>query len=76
MAFDSYDAIHDFIDDGKNGCIVKNNDIKGYYQRLAELMLDENRRMKIGAHAIESSQRFSMEKVAARWQSLFSSMCE
>ena len=70
VAFDSYDAIHDFIEDGENGCIVKNNDVKGYYQRLEELMMNEDKRIEMGTNAIESSQRFSMEKVAAKWQRL------
>ena len=75
LVFDTYDAVHDFIEDGKNGYIVKNNDLKGYYQRLEELMMNEDKRIEMGTNAIESSQRFSMEKVAAKWKSLFSSLC-
>lgn len=71
LSFDSYDAIHDIIKDGYNGRIIPNNDIKGYAKRLAELMLDHDKRTEIGIHAIESSHQFAMDKIGTQWHKLF-----
>jgi len=68
LGFDSYDAIHDIIEDGVNGRIIPNNDIKGYYQALSDLMQDENKRIAIGKSAIESSKRFSMDIIGKKWR--------
>lgn len=68
LGFDSYDAIHDIIEDGVNGRIIPDNDIKGYYQALSDLMQDENKRIAIGKSAIESSKRFSMDIIGKKWR--------
>lgn len=71
LSFDSYDAIHDIIEDGYDGRIIPNNDIKGYAKCLKELMSDEEKRITIGINAIESSHRFSMDIIGKRWHDLF-----
>lgn len=68
LGFDSYDAIHDIIEDGVNGRIIPDNDIKGYYQALSDLMQDENKRIAIGKSTIESSKRFSMDIIGKKWR--------
>ena len=68
LGFDSYDAIHDIIEDGVNGRIIPDNDIKGYYQALSDLMQDENKRIAIGKSAIESSKRFSIDIIGKKWR--------
>ena len=74
LAFNSYDAIHDIIKDGENGKIIPNNHIKDYYKTIAELMLDDEKRITMGKSAIESSKKFSMEIVGEKWRSLLSEM--
>ena len=71
LSFDSYDAIHDIIDDGYNGLIISDNDINGYAKCLSELMLNEEKRITMSINAIESSHRFSMENIGERWRNLF-----
>lgn len=76
VLFNSYEAVHDFIEDGENGCIVENNDLKSFYKRLVDLMVDDDKRVEMGTQSIDSSHRFTMEIVAAKWKNLFSTMCE
>lgn len=70
LAFDSYDAVHDIIQDGDNGRIIPNNNIRTYYKALAYLMLNEEKRIAMGLSAIESSKRFSMEIIGEKWRKL------
>ena len=74
MAFDSYDAVRDMIRDGHDGCIISENDIQGYYKRLAHIMLNDEERIQIGKNAIRSSARFSMDLIGKEWRDLFESI--
>ena len=74
ISFDSFGAVYDVIDDEYNGRIVPNNNLKKYAQYLSELMLDDEKRIMMGTNAIESSKRFTMEKVGKRWHELYEEM--
>ena len=76
LAFDSYDSVHDIFRDGHDGCIVPENDIQGYYERMASLMSNEEKRIQMGMNAIDSSARFSMEIIGNRWKELFEKMVQ
>lgn len=76
ISFDSFGAINDIIEDGYNGCIVPNNNIKKYAKCLSELMLDDKKRITMGVNAIESSKRFTLEKIGEQWHKLFEEMTE
>lgn len=75
LAFDSYDAIHDIIEDNKNGKIIPNNNIKAYYNALSELMLNDEKRIAMMLSAIDSSKQFSMEVIGEKWRDLLVKMC-
>lgn len=76
LSFDSYDAVHDIIEDGYNGKIIPNDDLETYVTCLTELMLDDSKRIAMGVNAIESSHRFTMDKIGERWHELFAKMLE
>ena len=71
ISFDSFSAINDIIKDSYNGLIIPNHDLKTYYERMSTLMLNENKRIEMGKHAIESSHQFSMDKIGAKWKKLY-----
>lgn len=71
MAFDSFGALHDIIEHGRNGVIVKPFDIKAYTHELCRLMNDTEYREKLAANARQDVQKFSVEKVADQWEELF-----
>jgi len=71
LAFDSYDAVHEMVKDGYDGCIIPDNDIQMYYERMAQLMLDNDARVQMGMNAIDSSARFTMDKIGAKWRALY-----
>lgn len=74
IAFDSFSAVHDIIQSGRNGYIVPNNDIEGYARALQELMNNDTLREKMAANAQKDVQRFSRENIAKQWKTLFENL--
>ncbi len=71
VAFDSFAAVHDIIDDGENGILVPAFDLDKYAETLAELMSDDALRERLALAARERVANFSADKIAARWEALF-----
>lgn len=68
LTFQSYGAAYDVIDDGVNGCLIPAFDLKIYANRLSELMLEDEKRIKMSAAAIEKVRTFSVENVVDKWE--------
>jgi glycosyltransferase involved in cell wall biosynthesis len=64
----------DIISDGKDGFLVPVNDEKQLADRICYLIEHEDVRLQMGAAAIEKSRQFSLDKIMARWTSLFDSL--
>ena len=58
------------IEDGTNGFILPDMDLKGYAEKMQCLMDSYELRRKMAAHAIEDSKRFLPEKVCEKWDNL------
>lgn len=71
LAFDTYASVHDIIQDGKNGYVVPAYDIARYVERVKELMLNAEKRVRMATNAVESSRRFEKRAIAAQWHELF-----
>lgn len=70
VVFDNFESIHDIID-GKNGVIVKSNDLKSYIKELKNLMRCEDKRMRLAQNGMISSQtNFSKERIIDEWLEL------
>lgn len=67
VAFDSFEAVHDVIDNGVDGYIVKNNDTKSYIEHLVSLMENDDLRTNMAKNAIVNAQKFSVDKIAQEW---------
>ena len=74
IAFDSYSAVHDIIQSGRNGYIVPNNDIDEYVRVLQELMNNDTLRAELAANAQKDVQRFSRENIAKQWKTLLENL--
>ena len=70
IAFDSYSAVHDIIQSGRNGYVVPNNDIDEYARVLQELMNNDTLRAELAANAQKDVLRFSRENIAKQWKTL------
>ena len=76
VAMDSFGALHDIIEDGYNGRIVANNDLKAFQNAMMEIMTDEAKRTEMALHAIESSKRYEIQHILLQWQKLFEQIKE
>lgn len=74
LAFNTYPAVYDIINDGCDGFIVEANDVKVYADRMEKLMLISDYRKKIALNALESCKRFSTEKIMDKWAEMLQSI--
>ena len=72
VIFDSYPVASWIVEDGKCGCLVKPFDIEEMSHRILELT-HEHRRQPMAQAALESAQRFHIDRVGEMWQELFDS---
>lgn len=70
IAFDTYASLREIITDGEDGAIIMEGDVDSYVCRMKELMCDSDLRQKIAKQAIDSSQRFSPDRIAEMWWEL------
>ena len=72
VAFDSFAAVRDIIDDGENGALVPAFDLDAYAETLARLMSDDALRERLAENALaQIPEKFSPEKIGAQWEALF-----
>lgn len=67
VAFDCKCGPKDLIDDGDNGLLVPNGDIKGLAAALERLMADASLRKAMGRKARERSGEFDEDKIMKMW---------
>jgi glycosyltransferase involved in cell wall biosynthesis len=71
IAFDSFGAVHDIIQDEYNGLLVPDNDTKAYAAQLQRLMRNDTLRHTMAQNAMESSRRFEIAKTVKKWSVIF-----
>lgn len=74
VAFDCPFGPSAVIEDGKNGFLVPDNDIKQLAARIASLIEDSQMRNDFSKAAIEKSKLFSVENVMNQWKTLFENL--
>ena len=74
IAFDSYSAVHDIIDSGKNGIIVPEGDIDGYARALQALMNNPKELQRLSDNARKDCMRYSRENIAKQWKTLLENL--
>ena len=71
IAFSSYGAVFDIIQNNENGFIIDAFNIEQYAQRLSILMKDDSGRNTLAERAVTVRDRFSVSRIADRWEKLF-----
>ena len=73
VAFDSFAAVRDIIDDGENGALVPAFDLDAYAETLARLMRNDALRERLAKNAqTQIREKFSMDQIVKKWEELFS----
>jgi glycosyltransferase involved in cell wall biosynthesis len=70
IAFNSYPALSEIITNDYDGCIIKDNDLDAYAQKMIMLMQDDKERERIARNGLESCKRFTIDKYIKQWLKL------
>lgn len=74
FVFDSFPAVHDILEEGKTGFLVKPFSIKEYARKLERLMSDEEKRAVMAQNCMNNVTRFSLNNIVVKWEALFNSL--
>lgn len=74
MAFMTYECLPELINDGKDGFIIKEGNIKDYSDKLKYLMQNEDERIYMAEEAFKSCAKFSQEAILEKWNILISDL--
>lgn len=76
IAFNSFPALSDIINDGHDGIIVKPFNKKEYAKKLLLLMQDKNKRTELSENAYQSVKRFELCTIVDKWLKLLTDTIE
>ena len=76
ISFDCPTGPRDIIREGVDGHLVRDGDIDALAAAMSGLMRDEARRRTYGAAAVEVAQRYSIDRIARRWETLLAEAAE
>lgn len=74
IAFDCPCGPREIIEDGKDGFVVENKNIKQFAERLSLLIEDEPLRKKMGNNARRNVQRYNIDIIGKQWDELFKNL--
>lgn len=74
VALDSYVSLPTILTNHENGVTVPDGDLKGYVAAVTALMRDPAERERLARNGLVSCRRFTREKVAEHWISLFGAL--
>jgi glycosyltransferase involved in cell wall biosynthesis len=71
VTYDSPYGPSSIISDGEDGFLIPMHGCQAFADRVCQLIEDQELRQSMGKHAIESSRRFSADKIMPMWKQLF-----
>ena len=74
VAFESFAALRDIIDDGENGFVVPAFNFEKFAEKLAALMTDDALRERLAANTSQICAKFAPDTTYARWNALFAAL--
>lgn len=75
IAYNSFEALEEIIDDGVSGFVVDNNKEEIFIEKLKRLLSDDVMRRDMAENAICSCERFNLEIIGKEYEELFLSLC-
>lgn len=71
LAFNTYDALPELIENSVDGFIVEPYNLHEYVARLEALMTNKEMRNRMALKAVEASKKFTTEAICKQWDTLF-----
>jgi len=64
----------EIIDDGMDGFLARNGDIKDLAEKICKVIENDELRSEMGKRGIKSAEKYKIECIATRWKKLFESL--
>jgi len=75
FCYNSFSAVYDIIDNGKNGFIINLHDIDDYARKLEMLMENEEQQQIMRNYIMQNSlSKFDITCIANQWKQIFSEL--
>jgi glycosyltransferase involved in cell wall biosynthesis len=71
ISFDCFSGPREMIRNGVDGILVPPEDVGALASAMDRLMGDQDERRRLGARAVEITERFALPQVSAMWKSVF-----
>jgi glycosyltransferase involved in cell wall biosynthesis len=71
IVMDTWASLHDIVKNEENGFIVPNNNLEMFIDKAKILMDNLELRHRMAQNGIESSKKFSADKITDEWEKLF-----
>lgn len=71
LAMDSYESLHEIIQNEHNGILVEDGNVKEFAEKLKLLMEDNELRNKLTDYGLVTCQRFAVSKVVDKWIQIY-----
>ncbi|MBR5660183.1 MAG: glycosyltransferase family 4 protein [Bacteroidales bacterium] len=75
VSFDFMSGPREIIQEGTNGIIVKNGDIRSLAQSMRRLMENRDLRHDLASHAKDVLIKFSEDRIMEMWETCFNEIC-
>ena len=76
VAFDCGNGPSSIISDGDNGFLVQPFDIKGFAEKMMQLMENGGLRRNMGSNGVQKAQQYTIDKIGHQWKQLFDELMQ
>lgn len=73
-AFDTFESLHDIVDDGKDGIVVPKYDCRLLVSRMENLLASPSAMSATQSAAIEKIKNFTVEKIVDKWETILNTL--
>ena len=70
----SYASLHEIVEDGDNGLLVKDGDVAEFTEKLKMLLKDDTLRNRLADKGLLTCQRFTVGKVVDKWEMIYNAL--
>lgn len=76
LVFDTYESIHDIINNGENGIIIEPFNLKKYAKELENLIISEDNLKRLSQNNDITLKKFDIDYIYKKWIKLFKELTE